>query len=43
MIKRLVLELDEKEHQKFKEKAVRLRKSMRKIMREFIEKFLGEK
>ena len=39
-MKRLVLELPDEKHQEFKEKAVRINKSMRKILTELIEKWL---
>jgi len=39
-MKRLVLELDDKEHQKLKEKAVRLGVSMRSIMLEILRRWL---
>ena len=40
-MKRLVLELENDEHQKFKEKALKQRKSMRDILRELIKKWLA--
>jgi len=42
-MKRLVLELDDKEHQQIKEKAVKLGKSMREILTGLLRKWLGEK
>ena len=42
MIKRLVLELDEKFHKKFKRKAMALGKPMRKILQELLEKWMKQ-
>lgn len=42
-MKRLVLEIDDEIHQQIKEKAIKLRKSMRQIMLELLKKWLGLK
>lgn len=42
-MKRLVLELDEEMHQKIKEKAIKDKKSMRKILMGLLEKWLKKK
>lgn len=39
-MKRLVLELENEEHHKFKEKALKQRKSMRDVLRELITQWL---
>jgi hypothetical protein len=39
-MKRLVLELDNKKHQQLKIKAVKSKKSMRRILTELLEKWL---
>lgn len=42
-MKRLVLELDDEKHQKIKEKAIKEKKSMRTILTELVDKWLGRK
>ena len=39
-MKRIVVELDDEQHQKIKEKAVRMGKSMREILTELLKKWL---
>lgn len=42
MIKRIVVELDEKEHKKIKIKAAQQGKSLRDILKSLLEEWLGD-